>query len=315
MNLSDRRGLKAAAADALAQAPDHRKLVLLWAGIGAAIPLLASLISLLLDSGIAETGGLAGIGTRTFLTTVKSTLSLAVAVLTPFWSLGYTRLSLLLARRAPAAPKSLLFGFSRLGPALRLLLLEAVLYMGLAAICFSVGSTVLAVTPLANGAYEVLLPYMDTIAAGQLPPESVMDAAAAAMLPAMLICTALTAAVLVPMTYRLRMADFVLMDDPRCGAFAALRTSSYLMHRRGFRLFRLDLSFWWFYLVQGLITVLCYGDVILQALGIPLPISSDAAYFLFYALSLAAQVAFFWAAKNPVGVTYALAYDSLRLGK
>lgn len=312
MDLQDRRGLKAAAAEALHHAPQHRKLVLLWAGASALASLLASLLTLLLDSGIAATGGLSGIGTRNILSTAQSVLSLAVTVLLPFWTLGYTRLTLQLGRREPADAHTLLSGFRRFGPALRLLLVQAVLYIGLAMACFSIGSTVLMMTPLAEPLYETMLPLMESAGTELVLTDAVMASLMEAMLPVILGCTVIYLIVLIPVAYRLRMADLVLMDDPRCGALAALRASTGMLRRNCWKLFRLDLSFWWFYLAEALVAVLCYGDVLLGALGISLPLSAEAAYFVFYALAMAAQVGLYYGSRNQVSVTYALAYDSLR---
>ena len=47
-------------------------------------------------------------------------------------------------------------------------------------------------------------------------------------------------------------------------------------------------------------------------LGITLPWSADVSYFLFFALYLAAQFAIYYFLRNPVDVTYALAYDAIK---
>ena len=78
------------------------------------------------------------------------------------------------------------------------------------------------------------------------------------------------------------------------------------------RFLRLDLSFWWYYLLLFLASLLCYGDLVLAMLGVSLPLSSSVSYFLFYALFLAAQFGIYWFCLSRVEVTYALAYDSLR---
>ena len=312
MDLYDRRGLKSAAAEALDHAPRHRKLVLLWIGTSAAVSLLTSLISLLLDTGIASTGGLAGIGTRNILSTVQSVLSLGISLLMPFWTLGYARATLQLGRKEPTQPRTLLSGFHRFGPVLRLLLLQVVLYCAIIMVCFSVGTTILSMTPLANPLYEAMTPLVDMLATGQPISDADRAAVMAATKPMLIGCAVIILIVLIPVFYRLRLANLLLMDDPGCGALAALITSASLMRHRCLAFFRLDLSFWWFYLAEGLIVVLCYGDSILPAVGVSLPISSDAAYFLFYAAAMALQVGLYWGVRNRVSVTYALAYDTIR---
>ena len=112
--------------------------------------------------------------------------------------------------------------------------------------------------------------------------------------------------------YRYRMADYILIDRPGTGALAALRESRYMMRGHRVQPLRLDLSLWWVYAAMLLTTAACYGDLLLPALGISLPISDTAAYFVFFAVYLAATFAVYYFLRNRVEVTYALAYDSLR---
>ena len=74
------------------------------------------------------------------------------------------------------------------------------------------------------------------------------------------------------------------------------------MRRNRLALFRLDLSFWWYYLAQFLLTALCYGDVILQAMNVSLPFNADVAFFVFYIAALLAQFALFCLFENKVQV-------------
>ena len=57
---------------------------------------------------------------------------------------------------------------------------------------------------------------------------------------------------------------------------------------------------------------ICYGDQLLPRVGIELPISETAAYFLFYGIYLVIQFLLFWRFRNRLEVTYATAYDTLR---
>ena len=107
------------------------------------------------------------------------------------------------------------------------------------------------------------------------------------------------------------MVTYRLIDEPYPRARLALRESRIMMHRNRFALFQLDLSFWWFYGLQLLVMVLCYGDMLLPLCGIELPFSETVSYFLFLALSLALQFAVYYFAMNRVAVTYAVAYTAL----
>jgi hypothetical protein len=83
------------------------------------------------------------------------------------------------------------------------------------------------------------------------------------------------------------------------------------MRRNRFALFRLDLNFWWYYLLQVLVLAVCYGDMLLPLVGITLPWSDTVSYFVFLSLSLALQFAVYYFFLNPVAVTYATAYEAL----
>ena len=116
---------------------------------------------------------------------------------------------------------------------------------------------------------------------------------------------------LVPLYYRFRMVTFALADDPRRGAIHAIAKSRHLMRRNCFALFRLDLTLWWFYAAQLVISLVCYGDMLLPMIGVTFPWSDTFSYYLFFALSLALQMALYYFGMNRVYAVYAVAYDAL----
>lgn len=311
MNVYDRREIKTAAEDALLSAENAKKLVLIWAAVSAALPLLVSILNFVLDSQIAQTGGLSGIGLRSVLSTVQSGLSTLTSILVPFWNLGYTAAVLRFARRERADITTMMEGFRRFGPALRLFLLKACLLAFLFIVCFYAGVTLLSLTPLANPVWEILEQSQEMLMSGVMD-EALLAAATDAMMPMFLICCGLCLIVVIPVFYRLRLADFCILDASHRSSLMAMLESRRLMHRNRIHLFRLDLSFWWFYLAQLLLTVLCYGDVILPALGVTLPFNADTAYFIFYIAALLAQFALLYCCSNRVQTAYAMFYDTLR---
>ena len=132
------------------------------------------------------------------------------------------------------------------------------------------------------------------------------------MRPAILIAAALYLLLAIPVYYQYRMVGFVIIDSPGTRARAALRESKQMMKGSRFKLFRLDVSLWFFYLMKVLSTVVCYGDVLLPMIGVELPWSAEFGYFLFFALYLVMEFGIFYFLQNRVTTTYALAYDSLR---
>lgn len=313
MTLSDRRGLDASAREILANTPNQKRLVLLWAGFAALLSLLTGLLSYVLDTGIAGTGGLSGIGLRSVLTTAQQVISTFTSIFLPFWSFGYLHATLRISRNQATGDGTLLEGFRRFGPGLRLMLLQGLLYGGLFTLCTYAAILLLAATPLANSAFEALAPVADQLATD---PNFMPDAATAAALTKALlplsVCGAIAAAfVVIPLFYRLRLASLRLMDDPRCGALQAMGTSLQITRGNAWKLFRLDLHFWWFWLLEAVILAITYGDTLLPKLGIALPVSPDVAFWAFYVVALIIQLIAYTALHNRISVTYALAYNSL----
>ena len=58
-------------------------------------------------------------------------------------------------------------------------------------------------------------------------------------------------------------------------------------------------------------TVLCYGDILIEMLGIDLPMDPDVRFFLFYLVYAFGQLALYAYAWGRVQTTYGVAYDVL----
>ena len=156
MDIRNRQGLKALAAERLKAAPNARKVVLIWAGVSALVSLIVSFITFLLDGQIEGTGGLSGIGLRSILTTAQTLFSLANMVLMPFWSLGFTACVLRFAKGEDAHPRLLLEGFHRLGPAFRMMLLRSLLYIGIALLAGNLASILFTMSPQSLPLYALM---------------------------------------------------------------------------------------------------------------------------------------------------------------
>jgi uncharacterized membrane protein len=314
MNIRDRQGLRQEAQNRLEQAPfDPRKLVLIHSGITAGVLLLITVINFILNNQMDSAGGLGGLGTRAILGTIQTVLETASTIAMPFWSMGYLFAVMGWMRREAVSFRTLFSGFRYLGPVLRLQLVKYLLFGGLAMICFYPAMIIFMITPLANPLVEAIEPLVTTMTDPNLllAEPAVAAAVSKATVPMLIIFVVLFLVVAAPMFYKLRMGEFALIENPRMGAFAALRKSRRLMRGNCISLLRLDLSFWWFYVLEVLLAVVCYGDVILPILGIQLPFSSTVAFFLFYLLNLGGQVALYWWKKNSVMTTYAVAYEAL----
>jgi len=108
------------------------------------------------------------------------------------------------------------------------------------------------------------------------------------------------------------MVNYLIVDKPGISAMSALSESRRMMRGKRLRLFKLDMSLWWWYALAIALSVVAYGDVLLPMVGIILPFSETMGYFLFYFLFLAGQFAVNVFLMNRVEVTYAQVYEKLR---
>lgn len=299
-----------AALDAAAYSP--RKMIMIHSGVNVGLGLLLLAMSYLLDMGVAQTGGLSGVGTRTILETVRSLLESANMIFLPFWTFGYLRVVLNWMRREEAVPVTLLSGFRCMGAVLRLMILQGVLYAVLGLIGGYAGVIVFMLTPGARPLYALI---QQMVQAGVTDTSVIMEtsvyqAASEAMVPYMLVCGML---LLLPLAYRLRFAKFAVMDMPRIGALRAMVGSWRLTRRNCVSLLKLDLRFWWYHLAGLLIMVLGYGDMLLPLVGIDLNLGADAVMFIFYIAALVCEFGLYVWKKNEVQIVYAMAYQQLSL--
>ena len=289
-----------------------RQLVLIHTAVSLGASLVIGLLNLLFSQMIANTGGLGSIGTRSMLQTAQTVLELAVTIALPFWNIGLTRAALCWARGELAEPPTLLEGFRRWRSVLGVKLLIGFIFLGLCMAVSYIGSMLFLFTPFAGGLIEAMDPIMQD--AGVLSPEllltdETMAQLSSAAVPLMIFVGILFAVIAIPVYYRVRFADFAVMDGGR--AVVSLVESFRITKKKVLEIFKIDLHFWWFYLLQLLTVTLCYGDSILAALGVTLPISEELSYMLFYAVGILLQGLLLWYYQARVSVTYALAYEAL----
>lgn len=310
MDICDRRGLKAAAGEALRGASyDPKKLILIHTGAILVLSLLSLVLSYVIEQQIGGTGGLSGIGTRAALETVQSVVDLVQGIALPFWQFGWACTSVRLYRREPVGPVSLCEGFRKIGPFFRLYLLQGALYFGIGVVCCYIAAPIFTMTAWAEPFTDVIMQIMS--GTGEVT-QAQMQTMVASLVPLMGIVCVVFLVVAVPVTYRLRLAQYHLVDHPEQGARAALRASRRMMKGNVLSLVKLDLSFWWFYVLELLVTAVAYLDLMLSALGVTLPWGSEVSYFGVFVLYGVCLLGLYLWQKARVDVTYAAAYDALR---
>lgn len=306
MSIPSAKYLKKKASNRLQSGNDPKKVVLVYAGIVALSSLVVTVVQDLLDSQISQTGGIQNIGTRSMLTTADTVLTIAQLLLVMCLTLGYTGSMLRIARGQYASPNSLKAGGERIWVLLRTRLLQMLIMTAAAfALCFLVVNVCL-LTPLSNRVIAV----MGTVSAEELLSNGLaLIALYSAMLPIILIYLVALVPLLWYFSCTYRMVDYLLIDRPQLGAFGVLRESRRMMQGNMKMMFRVDLSFWWYYLLQALVSVLIYLNMVLALFAIGLP--PEVLYWGTVVLYLAADFALRYFFSNKVAVTYALFYDSL----
>ena len=315
MSISLQKQLLSDADDAVQTAAySPRKLVLIHTGVLAALNLLALALQFVLSGASEGTGGLAGLGTQAMLETAQVVLTMAMQILSPFWEFGLVLAALMLCRRQNPGPKSLLSGFFRFGPVLRLLILEAIIYFIAVLVAAQAGSFVYMLSPASQplvelteqmmqaGSEEAMLEMLQALDEGTVM-SLLLDLLPYILIPALVI--------IVPLSYRLRLAQYVVMDEQKVGAFYAISQSLRLTRKRCLQLLRLDLKLWWFYALQVVALAVCYGDMLLPQLGVTLDMNPEAASLAFYAVGLALQILLHWWKMPQVMTAYAGFYDRL----
>lgn len=315
MTLPSSRQLREDAGRQLSKAREPQKIVLIYTGILLGVSAFSTVAQYLLGSGISQTGGLRNLGLRSMLSTVSNILPIAQYIILLCLGLGFAAAALRIARGQFASPKTLKAGFERFWPLAKCTLLQGLILLAVGFGSFYLAMAIYMFSPFSEGFFTIITPLLadESILSTGIPvlDEATSLALMDQMWPMFIIFGILFLALAVPVTYRYRLVNYLIIDRPGIGAFAALRTSNSLMKGNKRRFFRLDLSFWWYYVLLSLASVVCYGDLVLAMLGISLPMSSTVSYFLFYALFLAADFGIYWFNLNRVEVTYALAYDAL----
>ena len=227
--------------------------------------------------------------------------------------MGYTYSILQAIRRHSTGLNTLREGFYRFGPVLRFTLLQYGFFLAVGMAGFVPAMLIFSATPMGTHTYEIVAQGMENglvSAAGEMTPE-LEQAVVNAVQPMVLVYLIVALLLIWILSYPFRMAPFVLMDKEKTGAFSACAQSIQMMRGRRKNLLKLDLSFWWYYVLLGLSQSLIYLDLLLPMFGVSLPISPRAANLVAFGLSLAGMVAISVLAKNKVYSCYALFYEEV----
>lgn len=313
MNIRNRLGLKLEASASLSGSRNHKKIVAVYVGASTLLAVLVTVLDMVLGNMVGNAGGLSNLGNRALLETFQLALPILQAGFLVFWDMGYQQAMLDVSRERRTDIRTLTEGFFLFGPVLRLTLLMFLYYGSLLLVSIYAGTSIFVLTPFAEPVLEAAnaMPNTSLLSSELVITDEMMMAVDGAMLPLMAICGAVFALVALPVYYRYRFGSFCLLDNPKAGALAALRKSAAMTRRNRMQMFKLDLSFWWLYLLELLAGGLIYTDVLLAMVGITLPVSPVVAEFASYGLYLLASFAISYAYLNYRTVTWAKAYEAM----
>lgn len=310
MDILNPRSLRQRARQALARGREPKKVIYTYAGITLAISLLILVLNLWLEKQISGTGGLGNMGTRAVFSTVQQAIPMLTSFVAMCLDLGFLYGLMRISRGQYADHTDLKVGFQRFWPLLRMVILQGIVYFALAFLAIQISGTVFMFTSWSEPLMELIYPI--AASGSTVIDEATMTAAIPLITPMFLIFGLVYAAVLIPVLFKLRMASFCLLDDPRAGALAAMRASSRMMRRRFLDMLKIDLSLWPYHLAVVLVNLLLYSDVLLSLMGIPLPMDGEVYYLVTCALSAVAQFGIQVLLRSPAETTYLLAYEQLR---
>lgn len=316
MDIRNRKGLRRAAADALAANPgDPRYTLLIYVAVTALSGLLVSVLGTMLDQKIAGTGGLQMLSQQATLSTIRTAAPMLLSLALLGLDLGRRAVAVKMARRQSVEPKDLLLGYPHFGALLRAMFLQGVVYVLILIVAVNVGTIIFMLTPLSRDLLTILVDLSmstEELYEALYNDPAFLNQVFSAMFPAYPIALGIFALAAAPIYYRLRMTNYCLLEGYRKGALMAMGESIRMTKGKALSLFKLDLSFWWFYLGQMVCAAVMYGDVILPKLGVTLPWSQTANFYVFYIAALVLEAVLYWFTLNGVQTTYAVAYDAIR---
>lgn len=242
---------------------NYIKLTLVYVAVLLGAQLLSGLVTFVTGLLMKNAGGLSGLGARTVLNSVDAVVALAVNLLTPFWTIGFAHCAIGLARQDPMEPQHLTEGFYRFFVILRLALAQGIVYMVVISLATNLSSILFMMLPASEKALAVAEPYITDPAAVAAMTQTEALTFLSAMWPLLVITALIGALFLIPLFYSYRMCIYRVMDNERPGALLTTMQSRRMMKGNRLSLFKLDLSFWWYYGLMLLIYAAAYLPIFL----------------------------------------------------
>lgn len=304
-----------AAEESRAHRGETRRLVLVYCGVLAVLSLGSAGLNLILDSRIGQTGGLDGVGIRTILETAEEILYYVNMLFGPFWSAGFVYAMLGMARGGTPRVGDLTAGFRRLGRVLGHLAFQFLVIMALMMMAVNLAGVLFSFSSWGAEFAALLAPVLEdpnliaadgTINMALIP----MEALTAAAIPMLVLTIVIFLPVYLYLSMCFRMSMYLVVERP-IGGVRAHFESARLMRGHKWQLLKLDLSYWWYYLLGLGAAVVGYLDQILPLIGVELPEYSQLPFFLAMGLYWLLQIALSVWKKCEVDGAHILAYEAI----
>ncbi len=315
MRLIYSKQIKKQAAFALSEhQTDYRKLVFQHAAVSSALMLILSLVGLWVNSSIADTQGLDGVGTAAALQSMYTVVMLAANVLLPFWQAGILYTSIRVVRRQNTEFSMLTQGFRRVAPLAGFYGMLMLIFFGVAMACLNLLIVPFMCVPVPEELQSAMemLDYTDVAQMEVFYAEHYGEMMRYSM-PLVIVLACVYGLVAVPLLYRFRMCNYLLMEDERAGVMASFGISSRMTKGERKNLFLLDLSFWWYHLLTVLISLIIYVPDFLNDIGVNLPVNYETANLLAYIVYIICYLVFIGLAGAHYQVSMTCAYEKLRV--
>lgn len=302
------RNWKESASQVLRQ-PDrtYRRMLMVHIGIilGASlgVNLLLELIGLLSGSGTMEK--------QAAVETAQTVLPLIIAIAQLYWAAGLQQAAMERLVDHPVGFVDLTAGFGRWKPITTSTIFIGLLYFGRVFIATFLAELILGLTPYAKILEDAAMQMVEN---PELDLFAVLGERSGEVLGVyMALILVITVALVLPLYYRYRMVNYILLQQPEVGGMQAMFFSKMMTFGHRKELFKLDLSFWWYYLINALASAAVFGDLVLIACGVKLPLPALAMQWIFMLLSAILQFAAFMWGRPKMELAFAQAYRDLSL--
>ena len=293
--------------------PEGRRLVLVYCAVLALLGLGSNGLNLYLNSQISQTGGLGGLGMRSMLQTIQSVLTYVNMFFGPFWSAGFLLAMLGMVRGSAPRAEDLTGGFRRFGRIFSGMIFQLMVTILVVVGAANVASILFSMTPAGARFTELMVQLMNDpgFATGDINLELVP---LEELLQGLSWLLGLTMVLFLPIyiriSYSFRMATYLMVERP-IGGFQAHFESIRLMRGHKWQIFKMDLSYWWYYVLGLLIAVVGYLDVILGLAGVEVPVNEMVLFFGTLAAYFVLLTGLCLWKKCDVDAAYVLAFEQI----